>query len=142
MKVVVDTNIIISSLIASHGYVAQVMRACEDEAVQLILARPQLVEIGKVLHRPKIHKYLRWDDDAISSYIHNLSTFADVVPGTLSVEVTEDPTDNMLFAAAIEGGAQYIISGDHEHVLKIGVYRGIQTITPKEFVQTVFAYEQ
>lgn len=118
------------------------MAACRDEAVQLILAKPQLIEIGKVLHRPKIQKYLRWDDAAISSYIHNLSTFADVVPGRLSVEVTEDPTDNMLFAAAIEGGAQYIISGNHEHVLKIGVYRGIQTITPKEFVQTVFAYEQ
>lgn len=142
MKVVVDTNITISSLIVSSGYVAQVMKMCRDEVVLLVIAKPQLVEIGKVLHRPKIQKYLRWNDATISSYIHDLSTFAQVVPASLSVDVTEDPTDNMLFAAAIEGGAQYIISGDHEHVLKVGSYRGIQTISPKAFIDMINTEQQ
>lgn len=140
MKIVVDTNVMVSSLLATHGYVAQVMQACRDERVQLVIPKPQLVEIGNVLHRPKIQKYLRWNDRAISTYIHDLSTFAQVVPGNLMVEVTDDPTENMLFAAALEGGAEYLVSGDRAHVLQIGSYRGVQTLSPKAFVLTVLAY--
>ena len=113
------------------------MEACQDETVQLVIAKPQLVEIGRVLHEPKIQKYLRWNDVTISSYLHDLRTFAEVVSGTTPLQVTQDPTDNMLFAAAVEADAKYLVSGDEVHVLAVGLYRGIQTVSPRVFVERV-----
>ncbi len=49
--------------------------------------------------------------------------------------VKEDPDDNKLFEAAIVGKAEYIISQDKKHVLSIGEYKGIQTISPEQFLQ-------
>ena len=139
MKVVVDTNIFLSALIRPRGYTAQVLQACRDDVVQLVMPKPQLVELGRILHERKIQKYLRWDDETISRYLHELSTFAEIVPGTTPVEVTDDPTDDVLFAAALEARAKIIISGDAKHVLKVGSYRGIQTMNPKTFVERFLA---
>ena len=47
--------------------------------------------------------------------------------------IEEDPTDNIFLACAIDGEADYIISGDH-HLLDLGSYEGVQIVRPKDFL--------
>ncbi len=47
--------------------------------------------------------------------------------------VQEDPSDNKILECAIDGEADYIVSGD-EYLLKIGEYKGIRIISPREFI--------
>jgi putative PIN family toxin of toxin-antitoxin system len=47
--------------------------------------------------------------------------------------IEEDPTDNIFLECAIDGNAEYIISGDH-HLLNLGSYESIRIITAKDFL--------
>ncbi len=44
-----------------------------------------------------------------------------------------DPSDNAFLECAVDGRADYIVSGDR-HLLGLGTYRGIQIISPREFL--------
>ncbi|NCO65593.1 MAG: putative toxin-antitoxin system toxin component, PIN family [Candidatus Aquicultor secundus] len=64
-----------------------------------------------------------------------LSKYSQRTPGELKIDViTEDPSDNMFLVCAVEGKADFIISGDN-HLLDVGTYQGIQILTPCEFVK-------
>lgn len=55
-------------------------------------------------------------------------------PGTLDLQVVEeDPEDNTILAAAVEGRADCIISGDR-HLKTLSEYQGISILSPAEFV--------
>jgi len=59
--------------------------------------------------------------------------------GTTPVEaIPEDPTDEKFLACALEGEADYVVTGD-EHLLRLGVWHGITIITPAAFVQAELA---
>lgn len=47
--------------------------------------------------------------------------------------VKEDPDDDKFIAAAIEGQADYIISGD-KPLLNIKEYHGVKIISPADFI--------
>ena len=57
-----------------------------------------------------------------------------VVAGDSNVDgsVPDDPKDEMFLACALDGGAEFIISGDH-HLLDLGIYRDIPIMTPRQF---------
>jgi len=50
--------------------------------------------------------------------------------------ITRDPKDDAIVACAEEGEAEYIVSGDHD-LLSLGEYRGIQTLTPRSFLEAI-----
>lgn len=50
--------------------------------------------------------------------------------------ILEDPDDDKFLACAIDGGADYIVSGDH-HLLDLGSYEGIPILRPATFLQIV-----
>jgi uncharacterized protein len=137
VKIVLDTNILISAVITQGSTIQAVLDVCRTGKVTLVLSKPLLREIGRVLHKPKILKRHCMSDKQISQYIEDLATFAEVVPGTAFVEISKDPTDNMFFACAIEASANYIVSGDKGHILSIPSYQGVETISATNFVEKI-----
>ncbi len=72
--------------------------------------------------------------DHISKYIQTLSTLALVVQPTETImAIAHDPSDNKFIECAVTGEAEYIISGD-DHLLTLKQYRGIQILSPVDFV--------
>ena len=58
-----------------------------------------------------------------------------ITPGAILVEaVAVDPADDMVIACALEGQADFIISGDH-HLTDLESYRGIKIIDPATFYE-------
>jgi len=47
--------------------------------------------------------------------------------------ITEDPSDNRYLECALEGDAEYIVSGD-QHLVQLATYQRIRILTPKEFL--------
>ena len=67
--------------------------------------------------------------------INNLERGGIQTPALLEIDVIQtDPTDNKWIVAAVEGHADYIVSGD-EHLKRLGNYQGIPIVTPARFVE-------
>jgi predicted nucleic acid-binding protein len=61
-----------------------------------------------------------------------------LTPEELKLEaVSSDPIDNKYLVCAVEGKADYIISGDH-HLLTLGIWEAINLITAKELLDLLF----
>jgi len=94
-----------------------------------------ITEVSKVLNYPKIKSAFSLTDEEIEQYISLISQYSQRTPGELKIDIiTEDPSDNMFLVCAVEGKADFIISGDN-HLLEVGTYQGIQILTPREFIK-------
>lgn len=57
-----------------------------------------------------------------------------MVSGQIKVDaIVADSTDNMFLSAALEAGADFLVTGDH-HLLQLHTYQGISIVSPAEFL--------
>jgi predicted nucleic acid-binding protein len=56
-----------------------------------------------------------------------------VLEDLYQVRRSRDPQDNLFLACALEGHADYVVSGD-AHLLEIKYYHGVQIVTPRQFL--------
>ncbi|MBI4042449.1 MAG: putative toxin-antitoxin system toxin component, PIN family [Deltaproteobacteria bacterium] len=136
MRAVLDANIYVSALICPEGPPGRILRRFVDQHdFELIVSPSILREIEVVLFYPKIRKYLKAGPDEVKSWVLSIGMLATIVRGNLAVNVvTGDPADNKYIAAALEGSAHYIVSGDH-HLLQIGEHQGIWILPPSPFLK-------
>ncbi len=134
--VVIDTNVYVSGITSSSSPPAQILHAWETNRISLALSQLILSEIKDVLARPYFTAHLKWTRQQLNAYIEDLRLVAVVVPGTTPVNICRDPKDNMILSCALEAGADYIVSGDHD-VTVLGEFRTIPILTPREFIREV-----
>ncbi len=133
MRVVLDTNVLLSGLMAPEGTPGRILAAWFEARFDVVMSIEQLAEIGRVLGYLKIHRKLKWDEQRIEQFIRQLYIRAEVVDlRSTSVEVPRDPQDSPILAALIASGADTLVSGDHDLLELRGKYP-IQT--PAEFVR-------
>lgn len=133
MKVVLDTNVLLSGLMLSDSIPGSIVRAWRVAQFDLVLSEPMLDEIRRVLGYPKIQRRLRWDSHVIDNFILLLrfrSTIVDI--SGVSAEVPADPNDNFILATLIAGQAECLITGDGDLLAMRDVY---PILTPAEFVK-------
>jgi len=128
-RIVVDTNVLVSAVLNPHGKPAAILNAIIDDDLNLITSPAILEEARRVFFYPKIKKLLKRNNvtlEETDNYIDRLGKIAFIVPGDTKVDViTDDPVDNIILACAIEGQANYIVSGDH-HLTSLKIYQGIE----------------
>jgi len=135
MRVVLDTNIIVSATIARNGHADQILRAWYQGEFDLVVSLSVLDEIEDVLTRPRIIRQQWMTREEVSVLILRLQTAATIVLDRLDLKVViEDPDDDKFFSAAHEGDADYIVSGD-PHLLEIKEYQGIKILAPARFLK-------
>jgi putative PIN family toxin of toxin-antitoxin system len=133
MRVVVDTNVVISALLSPSGGPAQVLRLWEAESFELVASEEILAEYARVLNYPKIADRLKLTEESAQELINALRRLAILVEPAESLRiVADDPDDDKFLACALAAGAEYVVSGD-EHLLTLGEYRGIQILPPSAF---------
>lgn len=135
IKACLDTNVFVSGTISSSGAPFEILQAWRNREFILFASDEIIAEVSKVLNYPKIKKAFSLTDEKIEKSLLLLSKYSQRTPGELKIDVvTEDPSDNMFLACAVEGKADFIISGDN-HLLQIGTYQRIQIITPRKFIK-------
>ena len=131
-----------SAILSPKGIPARILNAWRDEQFLLLISRAILDEIGRVLRYPKISKRLRWSEQQIQMFLEDLSRLAILTPGQLSLTIiADDPSDNRYVECAVEGDANYLVSGD-DHLLKRGAYEDVLIGTPREFVDVMIEQGQ
>ena len=84
--------------------------------------------------RPAILGLLKKTPDEVNKFIKLLLRKTFVTEGKLETDVLKnDPDDNMVLAAALEGQATYLVTGNTKH-FPVGEYQGVQIVKPQEFV--------
>ena len=134
MKVVLDANIYVSSMVNTQGNPRRIMAQWEQGEFDVLASQSIIDEVGRVLRYPRIVKRHRQDEKTIQRFLELLASEAVVVEPTEMLDVVKrDESDNRYLECAIEGRAQYIISGDR-HLLELGEYQGVIILPPAAFV--------
>ena len=134
LKVVLDTNIFISSLLSRSGRPATIIDAWRAGRYLLVTPPSIISEIQRVLDAPRISKKYGLGRDRIERLILLLKRDALVVPGISDAAGTipKDPADEMFLSTALDAGADFIVSGDR-HLLDLLEYKGIPILTVHQF---------
>lgn len=129
MKVVLDTNIIISGIFWS-GASEKVLYAWADDKFKLVISSEIIAEIVKTLMNFKIT--LSFND--ILLWLSILIWKAELVEPEEKLDIVKDDSDdNKFIEAAITGKADFIISQD-KHLLNLKEFRGIKIVKPEEIM--------
>ena len=127
MRIVLDTNVLVSALISRGGPPGLVLAAIRRERLTLVTSEAQLTELRAVLSRERLRPYIRPGE--AEDLIRNLESSGEVVVDLPDVNVSPDPNDNRILATAIAGRADLIVSGDKKHMLVLGRVNGIPIIS-------------
>jgi len=135
IRAVLDTNVLVSGLVAEHGPPRRVLDAWLEGRYNLVTSLYLVEELIHVLSYPRIARRLCLDEEELAAILAALLSKAEVTPGYLCLPgVTRDPKDDAVVACAKEGDADYIVSGDQD-LLVLGEYEGIRVVTPHRFVE-------
>jgi len=135
-RVVLDANVLVSAVLVAAGNPARIVAAWRDGDVELLASPAILDEVARVLHDPRLQRRHGLDDHQIDLFAERVRSAALLMPGKVEVKVVpEDPTDDRYLACALEGGADYVVTGD-EHLLQLSPWRGIVIVAPAAFVAT------
>jgi len=132
MRVVLDTNILLSALINRHGIPAQLIVAWRERRYDLLTSTEQLLELGGVARRPVLRA--RIIPSTVGRLIRDLRKLAEVLTRLPEVDRSADPADNFLLAMAEAGAADYLVSGDRRGVLDLRTHGVTQIIKAREFL--------
>ena len=133
MRVVLDTNILIGAVITKGTPPDRLYQAWMRGEINLITSTAQMAEVAAVLARPRLEKFLSADE--AETLVENIGTRALILDELPSVNLSPDPKDNPILAAAIAGKADVIVSGDKKHMLALGEVEGIPVVTAREALE-------
>ncbi len=130
MRVVLDTNVLISALITSGTPPDALYRAWLRGEFDLVTSAAQIAEIADVASRPRLEKFI--DADEVADILDNIGLRAIVLDDPPEVNLSPDPGNNPILAAGIAGNADLIVSGDKKHMLALTEIEGIPIVTARE----------
>lgn len=134
MKVVIDTNVFISSFISPQGAPRQVINLWLTGQIQLCLCAEILDEYVTVLDRLGVASANELKDLLALFRAHWNLVFA-VIDGDLRV-IEADSADDKFLECAVKSGADYIVAGD-KHLKALGRYGTIPIRPPPEFLKCI-----
>ena len=131
MRLVFDTNIIISALLFDGSKPSKAFDIGINQGV-LLFSLPTLAELEEVLWRNKFDRYISHEER--KQFLTSLILHSTPIETNETISECRDPKDNKFLELAVCGKADFIISGD-EDLLVLNPFRNIQIITPDSFLK-------
>jgi len=128
MRIVVDTNVIVSALVFG-GVPRQVLDLALTGVCSFYFSRPIQAEVERILKEK-----FGWSPGEIHARartVWNLGT--EVNPQVSLAVVTDDPDDDRILECAVAAEAKVIISGDR-HLLRLASFQSIPILSPRQFL--------
>ena len=135
MRFVLDTNTLVSAALMAKSIPRQAFDAALNRG-ELLTSESCLAELNQVLHRPKFARYLTPFEADL--FINQYSLKATVVTVSSSITDCRDLKDNKFLELAIDGAANFIITGDQD-LLVLHPYRAVSIVTPVDFLNWAHA---
>ena len=131
MRLVFDTNIIISALLFDGSKPSKAFDIGINQGA-LLFSLPTLAELEEVLWRNKFDRYISYEER--KQFLTSLILHSTPIETNETISECRDPKDNKFLELAVCGKADFIISGD-EDLLVLNPFRNIQIITPDSFLK-------
>ena len=132
MRAVLDTNVLISSVIATGVPHEIVVKGFNNE-YQIVVSVATLTEFRDTLL--KYPEKFHMGEEDIQQEVETIRYFAEFVdPEEEITAVEDDPDDDKFLEAAVAGNVDYIVSGDR-HLLDLDSFQGIEIVEPRAFYE-------
>ena len=129
MRLVLDTNVLISAILSPNSISAKILNWGEDNGV-ILYSAATLNEVLSVLGRSKFSKYIDHDDiDGLSIRIKTVWLFVEILN---QVQLCRDPKDDKFIDLALNGKASHLITGDSD-LLVFNPVENTSIINPRTF---------
>ena len=134
LRVVLDANVFVSAYIRPEGPPGQIIdRFVRDGAFEVVLTEPIVDEVLRSLSYPKVQKAVRSKIDP-ELWFEDIVVLSQLVAGDVEIpSLCSDPDDDKYVAAAIEGRAAFVVTGDPD-LLILREHEGIRIVTPRAFL--------
>jgi len=130
LRIILDTNVLISGIFFS-GPPYQILQAWRDGNISIILSQEIFDEYRRVAETLSS----QFNEISIDDILNLIAINADFFqPIELSQSICDDPDDDKFIACAIASNVKVIVTGD-KHLLKVTGFKGIEIITPKQFIE-------
>ena len=136
IRAVLDANVIVSALIRPEGPPGRILaELLENRSFALVVSTAIRDEVRRTIAYERVCKYVRLTPQETAALLASLQSIAEQVEGRRSVSVVAaDPEDDNYFAAALEGEADFLVSGDR-HVLDVNHFERTRVVTPRAFLE-------
>jgi len=133
LRVVLDANVYVSAIIHPGGTPGRLIEQFLRDANFEVVLSPAIVdEVLRALTYPKVRKMLHGADAEL--WFEDIVALADLVADVQQLSgVCDDPDDDKYVAAALEGRAGYVVTGD-QAFLGIREHAGVTIVTPRSFL--------
>jgi len=131
IRVVIDTNIIVSALLQPLGPPAQVLALAISGLIELFITAKIYAEYEEVIRRAKFRR----EEQTIVTTLDTIRNRAHWVRPTEIVQSCSDPDDNIFLECADAARADYLVTGNQKHFPKF--WKATKVITPREFMSLV-----
>lgn len=133
MRIVLDTNILISALLSPKGVPWQLVYAWLKNDFDLVTAHEQIMELKRVIQYDHLRE--RIDFKRREQVLQALETLAIRVDNLPYITLSSDPDDNAILGIAVAGKADLVVSGDKPGMLALRQVQNIPIVSAREALE-------
>lgn len=134
MRVVLDTNVLLSALLSPHGSSDAIYRAWRNARFELVTSTVQIDELRRASRYAKFKDVLQ--PHRVGTMVNTMqrAILLDPLPPLPDTIEASDPNDTFLLAMALTGEADYLVTGDHRAgLLQRAIIGRARIVTPASF---------
>jgi putative PIN family toxin of toxin-antitoxin system len=131
MRVVLDTNILVSALISTAGNPSAIYNAWQDGRFTLLTCAEHLDELRATFRKPRVAELIK--PYKAGRLVNQIKRLAESVGPLPSVRRSPDPTDDFLLAMCEAGNADYLVTGDKGGLLVLGRHKATRIVSASHF---------
>ena len=139
-RAVLDANIYVSAAISPDGPAGLIIERFTRGEFEVVVSPATVDEIHRVLEYRKVKKAVRTGMDP-EDWFSGLVLLADLVENRVLPRTCDDAHDDKVLAAAIEGRADYVVTGDGPF-LALSEVQGVRIVTPRAFLMLLQSEER
>jgi uncharacterized protein len=129
MRIVLDTNVLVSGLLTPFGSSGDIIRMVFSGELILCMDARILSEYREVLYRPKFN----FDNHKVAILIDFIKQYGQLVSGLPLQNPLPEPDDEAFLEAALAGKVKALITGNKVHYPSAS-REGIDVLSPSEFI--------
>ncbi len=133
MRVILDTNVILSALFSPTGAPFAILDAWRGKRFVLVSDYDQIGELRRASRYDQMRTKL--EPALVGRTINLIRARAEMPARRHSVQRSADPDDDFLLEIAEAGGADRLVSGDRRGLLALGRHGATQIVTPRAFAE-------
>jgi putative PIN family toxin of toxin-antitoxin system len=131
MRVVLDTNVLVSAMITSVGKPAAIVNAWLEGKFTLLTCAAHVDELRSTLQKPRVVELIK--PHKAGRLVNQIRKLAEDVGELPTVERSSDPTDDFLLAMSEAGNADYLVTGDKSGLLALDRHKATRIVSASNF---------